>query len=431
LQEFSDMNRVYPVDEAILSRAADWLLASQNGDGSWENDQGLVHESTWSSLGNDRLPVTAYITWSLIEAGYLDGSGTQKGLEYLREFQSQAEDAYVVALVANAFVSADLTGGTQLSSTTDAVLERLAGMAVMDGDKASWKSGVATFTGAEGQTGSIETTALAAYALLRADRFPDVANAALAALVAQKDSFGTWYSTQATVLTLKALLQSVRTGEGNLQAEVTIRLNGGQTRTVSLSPENFDVVQLVQFDDLLPGADNRISIQVEGQGNLMYQISGGYYIPWDKLDLIPQAQPSAGELVDIAVHYDRTELEVDDMVTVDVTVTLHEGQAESALIDLGIPPGFTVVAEDLQSLVIHDNDLPKDYPGATIQRFEMTGRQLLVYIENLAQGQPLQFQYRLQAKYPLVAQAPASQVYDYYNPEVSGEALPQMLVVVE
>jgi uncharacterized protein YfaS (alpha-2-macroglobulin family) len=431
LQEFSDMNRVYPVDEAIISRAADWLLSSQMDDGSWENDQGLVHESTWSSLGNDRLPVTAYIVWSLIEAGRLDAPGTQKGLDYLREFQAQAEDAYVVALLANAFAAADLAGGSPLNPATITVLERLAGLAVMDGDMATWKSGVATFTGAEGQTGSIETTALAAYALLRANRFPDVANAALAALVSQKDSFGTWYSTQATVLTLKALLQSVRTGEGNLQAEVTIHLNGGQTRTVSLTPENFDVVQLVQFDDVLPGADNRVTIEVEGQGNLMYQISGGYYIPWDKLDRIPQPETPGEDLVDIDVVYDRTELEVDDTVIVDVTVTLHEGQAESALIDLGIPPGFSVVAEDLQSLVIRDNDQPKDYPGATIQRFEMTGRQVLVYIENLAQGQPLQFQYRLQARFPLVAQAPASQVYDYYNPEVSGESLPQILVVAE
>ena len=41
-------------------------------------------------------------------------------------------------------------------------------------------------------------------------------------LVRQKDSFGTWYSTQATVLSLKALLQSVRSGAENTNATVTI-----------------------------------------------------------------------------------------------------------------------------------------------------------------------------------------------------------------
>ena len=73
------------------------------------------------------------------------------------------------------------------------------------GNGVYWQSGVATFMGSEGQTGSIETTALAALAFLRADTHPDLANAALTYLIQQKDSFGTWYSTQATVLSLKAL----------------------------------------------------------------------------------------------------------------------------------------------------------------------------------------------------------------------------------
>ncbi|MBK7179291.1 MAG: hypothetical protein IPH82_19290 [Chloroflexi bacterium] len=54
--------------------------------------------------------------------------------------------------------------------------------------------------GSEGQTGSIETTALAALAFLRAQSHDDVANAALTSLISQKDSFGTWYNTQATIL---------------------------------------------------------------------------------------------------------------------------------------------------------------------------------------------------------------------------------------
>ncbi|HER34409.1 MAG TPA: hypothetical protein ENO19_02950, partial [Halothiobacillaceae bacterium] len=82
LMEFSDMSRVHPVDEAILDRAAGWLLGQQDGDGSWENDQGLVHEQSWSNLGNARLPVTAYIVWALTEAGYEDEAGTGRGLDY-------------------------------------------------------------------------------------------------------------------------------------------------------------------------------------------------------------------------------------------------------------------------------------------------------------------------------------------------------------
>ncbi len=431
LQEFADMSRVHEVDPDLLRRAAEWLFSQQAADGSWENDRGLVHESTWSSLGNDRLPVTAYIVWSLVDAGFVADGRTTNGLAYIQENQTQAEDPYVLAMVANALVAADQQAGRELKPVTISVLDRLAGLAQQDGSSASWRSEVATFMGGEGQTSSIETTALAALALLRSDQHPELANQALTFLVRQKDSFGTWHSTQTTVLALKSLLESVRSGSEDMDASVTVTLNGGQTHTVQVNAENYDVVQLLQFEDINPGRANVVAIQVEGKGSLMYQISGSYYLPWDVLpqygDLLP-----AQDLVSIDVAYDRTELAVNDTVDVGVKVSLNQpgGQAESALIDLGIPPGFNVQAEDLAALVASYKDVPQDYPLPTIERYELTGRQILVYVSNLSEGNPLSFSYRLQAKFPLVAQTPASTAYDYYNPDVAGELAPQTLVVL-
>jgi uncharacterized protein YfaS (alpha-2-macroglobulin family) len=284
--------------------------------------------------------------------------------------------------------------------------------------------------GSEGRTGSIETTALAALAFLRSNEQPDLGNAALGFLVQQKDSFGTWHSTQATVLALKSLIQSVRAGAENVDANISVSLNGGQTRTLQVTSENFDVVQLISFDDINPGRENTIIISAEGEGNLMYQVTGGYYLPWDKLALYPDLV-QAEEIVTIDLSYDRTELSVDDTVNVDVTVTLNKegGRAESALIDLGLPPGFTVQTEDLAALVARFNDVPDDYTFPTIERFELTGRQILIYVSNLSYDNPLQFSYRLRAKFPLEAQTPASNAYDYYNPDVSGETQPQTLIV--
>jgi uncharacterized protein YfaS (alpha-2-macroglobulin family) len=430
LQEFADMSRVHDVDPALIQRAAEWLLAQQTGDGAWENDRGLVHENTWSSLGDDRLPVTAYIVWSLVEAGYGEDARTQKGLSYVRDNQSKAEDPYVVALVANALIAADLKNGGDLSSTTQAVFERLAGLAKPDGSGAYWESSVATFMGSEGQTGSIETTALAALAFLRSNTHPELGNAALTYLVRQKDNSGTWYTTQATVLALKALIQSIRAGAEQVNATVTISLNGGQALTVQVTPENFDVVQMISFEEVKPGQENLVEINVSGKGNLMYQVTGSYYLPWDQLvrypELVDQQEP-----VTIDVAYDRTEIAINDTVEVKVTVSLNEpgGKVESALIDLGLPPGFSVLSEDLEALVARYNDVPQDYALPTLQRFELTGRQILIYISNLTYGNPMTFTYRLRAKFPLVAQAPASATYDYYNPEVAGEARPQVITV--
>jgi len=430
LQEFSDMARVYDVDPDFIARAAYWLLDQQASDGSWENDRGLVHESTWSTLGNDRLPVTAYITWSLIDAGFYDEGNTQKGLEYIRERQSQAEDAYVLALVANALVAGDLFEGGNLSAPTEAAIDRLAGMAQMDGAGASWHSGVATFMGSQGRTNSIETTALAALAFLRSGTHADLANAALTSLIREKDSFGTWYSTQATVLTLKAMIESARAGLEDVDARVTVTLNSGQSHSIAVNQENYDVVQLLVFDDVNPGRDNTIDLSVEGKGNLMYQITGSYYLPWDDLEKYPDLIPSE-DLVSIHVAYDRSELSVNDTVNVAVEIDLNQpgAHSESAIIDLGLPPGFTVEAEDLSALVAYYNDVPQDYPFARIQRYELTGRQMIIYLTNLSEGKPLQFSFRLRAKYPLRAQVPATNAYDYYDPDLSGEQPPQMLVV--
>jgi uncharacterized protein YfaS (alpha-2-macroglobulin family) len=193
---------------------------------------------------------------------------------------------------------------------------------------------------------------------------------------------------------------------------------------VRITEDNFDVVQLVSFSEkALPG-DNRLRIEVEGQGSLMYQVSSHYYLPWDRL---PAAEGPG--LMDIAVEYDRTELAVNDTVEVSVRVELKEGAARQAIVDLGVPPGFDVVSEDLADLVARHSDLAPDHDGAKFSRFDLTGRQIICYLEDLTAGQSLSFRYRIRARYPIKAQTPPSSAYDYYNPGVSGVSAPAAIEV--
>jgi hypothetical protein len=184
---------------------------------------------------------------------------------------------------------------------------------------------------------------------------------------------------------------------------------------------------MVVFEDVQPGAGNQVNITMQGKGQLMYQVSGSYYLPWSEVTQVE----TGPEVVAIDVAYDRTDLKVDDTVTVNVEVKMNEpgGRAEWALIDLGIPPGFSVVAEDLNALVAQYSQVPEDYPDPTVKRFELTGRQILIYIGNLSDGHPLRFSYRLLARFPIVAKTPASSIYDYYNPQVASVQEPQMIMV--
>jgi hypothetical protein len=74
---------------------------------------------------------------------------------------------------------------------------------------------------------------------------------------------------------------------------------------------------------------------------LAYQIVGRYFIPW--------TEKRAGEALSIGVAYDRTHLEQDDIAVATATVKSNLSKAANmVMVDLGIPPGFDLLSEDLQ-----------------------------------------------------------------------------------
>jgi uncharacterized protein YfaS (alpha-2-macroglobulin family) len=377
LMEFTDMARVYPVDEAVMARTAQWLLSQQQADGTWDDSGQSEHWRIDSAV-----PTTAYITWALIEAGYADTPEVQAAVAYLAEHASEVEDAYSLALVANA-----LAAYAPDDPMTKAVVDRLYDMRIEEDDVVYWPISGSSFMGAAGESGGLETTALAAIALMRANAHPEAVSGALAYLIQGKDAWGTWSTTQATILSLKALLMaSERTGSAEGPATVRVSLNNEMTREVVVDESNTDVVHTVTFDrGFSPSGKNRIQIDVEGGGNLMYQVATEYYVPWEAVPDTPETEE----------------------VTVDVTVQLNQqGVVKMALIDLGVPPGFSVETEDLSRLV----------EKGAISRYELTGRQIIIYVEDLSSEAPLTFSYRLRARFPMRAHTPPSGAYDYYNP---------------
>jgi CD109 antigen len=89
------------------------------------------------------------------------------------------------------------------------------------------------------------------------------------------------------------------------------------------------------------------------------------------------------------------------------------------IVDLGLPPGFTLMPDNLNRLV----------EDKVIEKYSTTGRQIIVYLREVDHAKPVQIRYQLLAKYPLKAKTPKSATYEYYNPEVRAEAEPVQLVV--
>jgi hypothetical protein len=296
--------------------------------------------------------------------------------------------------------------------------------AQIEGDLVHWQSHTESFSGAVGPSASLETTALATYALLRDGRYDDLTTGGLLCLVRQQDDQGGWGTTQATVLALKAFNLAAELQEREpVEATVEAYLDGELVRTVDVTPQNADVVHTIYVDGVEAGT-HLLRLDVEGGGSaLLYQTILAYYVPWEEA-LASALVPSGDGSMDIDVTYDRTTLRVDETMVANVRLSLNQsGVAHWALVELGLPPGFEAVPEDLEALVAQSAGL-----STQIKRYEVAGRSLRLYVENLRT--PVLLSFRLRARMVVRAQTGRALVYDYYNPALQDQE-PPVLVVVE
>jgi uncharacterized protein YfaS (alpha-2-macroglobulin family) len=414
LMEFRDMSRVYEVDENVITRTQNWLAGLQKEDGSWERDQGGIAEGIINRQ-TDTLRVTAYIAWALAESGY-KGEALARSFGYLDEHWQEAKDPYALAVVANAYLSGRSAAldHPSLAETTVDVLAALVKLATVEDSVAYWRAVGPTFTSAQNGSADLETTALATYALVKSGRHVALANKAITYLIRSKDSFGTWQTTQATVWALKTLLLSLQRAAEEIDATVTVEVNGEQAGSFRITQADYEVVRQVDARHLVRPGSNDVRVKLDGKGSALYQIVAKYYMPWSMV------KPPAQELLSIDVDYDLTQLATNDVLTASVRVVNNDPRdCNMVVIDLGVPPGFDVMTEDLQKLV----------GNQTVKKYTIAARQIIIYLDRLASRKPLEFSYRLRAKFPIKAATPASRVYRYYNPEIEATAVPVTLEV--
>src|SRR5262245_50337334 len=105
LHEFNDMAKVYPIDRGIIERTQQWLMKQQEADGAWSKI-GATHGESIERMGDPKLLLTSYVTWSLLDSG-LKTPELKKSIEYIRDRVEKEENAYILALGANALAAWD------------------------------------------------------------------------------------------------------------------------------------------------------------------------------------------------------------------------------------------------------------------------------------------------------------------------------------
>ena len=400
IEEFSDMSKVFPVDKRVIARTEEWLARQQRGDGSWAPDTQFINEGATNRFNSDVLRITAYIAVALKHTGY-KGPALDKAMSFVQSrLQSERpKDAYTLALVGEL-----LAGGSE-AGALEAVLERLWQERTdqPDGKTVAFSSKEKTPTYGDGKSGTVETTALAAFSMLqtkeaqlgRIDR-------AVGYLLGAKDTFGNWYSTQATILSLKALLAYGTRSQARASGTLAVAVDGrevGRYR-VRAGEEALGAIDLAAAT--VPGK-HTVSVRFDGAGQISYQLVSRWFEP----RAATSERTRAKEELEVATRIDRERLKAGDAIVEKVRVVSHAGGIDMPIVEAGLPPGFDVDQEALDGLV----------KARIVEKVQATPRALVFYLAHLEGGKAIELPVHLKARFPARVQVPAPTVYEYYKPE--------------
>ena len=416
LMEFEDMSRVIDVDPTIIERTRRWLLNCRQADGSWLPEGRVLHEDP--TRGDvERLRTTAYIAWAVFgsseKANRNFAAERGQTLTLLQSADVTNADSYTLALLANALLAIEPTSPAA-RNCLDHLLGRQRTSA--NGKLAWWSNtgeGSNLFHGA-GRTRDIETTALATLALLRAKQSPSVTHSALQWLITQKDARGTWHSTQATVLALKALVAATGQPLGESQPRrIEVSVDGQRVREVVIPADQADVVQQLDLTPHTASGSHRIELVEPSCTGTTYQITARHH----RLER-PTAAPSSP--LSIELSFDRTSLRLDETVTATAVVqNRSDATVPMLLLELPIPAGFTPDRSGFEQLVRANQ----------IAKFQQNPRTMVVYLRGLAAGGRFTLTYRLVATQPVRVTSPAAVAFEYYAPENRSSSQPATLTV--
>jgi CD109 antigen len=413
LKAFSQAKDIMYIDQSVLSDATSWILTHQKEDGSFEQ-VGFVHHQEMIGGLQGKTALTAYIAIALMEAG--ENTGSTKAIAYLEGQLDNIDDAYTMAITAYAL---ELAG----SPARDAAYAKLMAMAEEDEDGLHWpaplaggepeplfdapRKGVAPEAMRGCESATIEATGYAALALIQRG---DNLNAGKAAkwLVSRRNSLGGFGSTQDTVVALQALTEYAQDVGRDVDLKVALDI-AGEIRELTLNGENYDVLQTIEVP-----VDATIRVSAKGKGEAVVQSVVRFNIPEPE---------EAEQAIRISVDYSTDQVAVNDLMTVSVGLTFNPPipmTAEMIVLDVSVPTGFAAVSETLDQVVAND---------PLVKRYEVAGRKVIFYLEELEAGGSVNFNFQVKALYPVRSQPAASSAYSYYNQSLRGETMTEGIVV--
>ncbi|NVB85215.1 MAG: hypothetical protein HOV81_43015 [Kofleriaceae bacterium] len=388
LMEFADMAKVYDVDQAMVARTADWLMSRRDGKGGF-----LRSTQALDSFGRAGEATTnAYIMWALAEARRTKGMDTE--LAAVKKLGDSTKDPYLLALVANAAILEKMpeAGG---------FVKKLVALQDKDGSFPGAKESI-TMSGGESLT--IETTALATLALIKASpnsEYESQIRRAVDWTNAKRGGFGQWSNTQATILGLKAMTAYTEYAK-QMQASgaATLVINGQPAGTIAFEKGRKDALVWDDLAGKLKPGKNTIEIKLDSAAALPYSIAVEYR------SARPDSDPDAKVNVSTQLAKDTVKLGEGVKLRARIENKTADG-LPMTLARVGIPGGLTFQTWQLKEL--------RD--KGVIDFYETRPREVILYWRALAPSAKKDVDLDLIAATPGAYEAPATSAYLYYTAE--------------
>ena len=436
LRFLTDATEFIAVDEDVIKSARDWVIKHQREDGSW-----LAHSYSSSEDQRQSALLTAFIARVLAQTerrSEAEGANRnqqqsatanlKRALQYLAGRVTEIDEPYLLA----SYALASLDAGDAARAAQ--AITKLRQLAHTEGSASYWALETNTPFYGWGLAGRIETTALVVQALARSNEAETsgandaLINRGLLFLLKRKDRYGCWYSTQATINVLDALVSLLGRREAGAEGEAAngsnsaeIFVNNQRVTTLSL-PQLGEIADPVTFDlsQYLTTGVNRVEIRrAPNSLPASAQVVATYYVPWAGSANSGARQQSPGQLR-LSIGFDRTEAKISDEITcrVEAERVDHAGYG-MLLAEIGLPPGAEVDRESLEQAMKNSN--------WGIYRYDVLPDRVVAYL--WPQGGGTRFSFKFRPRFGLTAQSAPSTVYDYYNPEARVVLAPTRFVV--
>ena len=170
-----------------------------------------------------------------------------------------------------------------------------------------------------------------------------------------------------------------------------------------LTADRSDLMTTDDLASLATVGTHTVTLTFAGTGKVSYNLVSRHNIPWTALP-----PPSSSGPLSVSVAYDKTSIALDQTVAETVTLRNNTRTTENMiLVTVGIPPGFAVVTGDLDTYETQQ----------LLSSYELTARQLVLYVSSLKPSVVQTFVYHLQATMPVKASDGGTVASLYYQPD--------------